>query len=91
MNKNNEKVVTLCSQYFQSGKFFLKAGEYDRALNHFLRVKSADDENIALAIQTVGEAKDEKLSRTLLDFLLGQHDDGQVICPFNFVPDVLPS
>jgi len=41
-------------------------------------VKSADDENIALAIKTVGEAKDEKLSRTLLDFLLGQHDDGQV-------------
>ena len=47
-------------------------------MNHFLRVKSADDENISLAIETVGEAKDEKLSRTLLDFLLGQHDDGQV-------------
>ena len=57
----------------KAGKFFMSAGQYERALRHFLQCHvNEEGENIILAIETVGMAKDERLSRLLLDYLLGQ-------------------
>ena len=60
------------SNWLKAGKFFLSSGHYDRALRHFLQCHVDDSgENIILAIECVGKAKDDKLSRLLLDYLLG--------------------
>ena len=60
------------SNWLKAGKFFLSSGHYDRALRHFLQCHVDDSgENIVLAIECVGKAKDDKLSRLLLDYLLG--------------------
>merc|ERR1712050_644895 len=62
----------------KAGQFFFYCGYYERALQHFLQCHVDEEgQNIILAIETVGRAKDEKLSRILLDYLLGHHDDGQ--------------
>ncbi|XP_060221254.1 WD repeat-containing protein 19 isoform X2 [Meriones unguiculatus] len=62
-------------RHFQAGKFFLLCGQYSRALKHFLKCPSSED-NIAIemAIETVGQAKDELLTNQLIDHLMGESD-----------------
>ncbi|XP_031991730.1 WD repeat-containing protein 19 isoform X1 [Hylobates moloch] len=62
-------------RYLQAGKFFLLCGQYSRALKHFLKCPSSED-NVAIemAIETVGQAKDKLLTNQLIDHLLGEND-----------------
>ena len=48
-----------------------------QAMKHFLKcTPNENDQAINLAIETVGRAEDEKLTNTLLDYLMGE-EDGQ--------------
>uniref|UniRef100_H0X6K1 WD repeat domain 19 n=1 Tax=Otolemur garnettii TaxID=30611 RepID=H0X6K1_OTOGA len=62
-------------RHFQAGKFFLLCGQYSRALKHFLKCPNSED-NVAIemAIETVGQAKDELLTSQLIDHLMGESD-----------------
>ncbi|MCI4395062.1 hypothetical protein PGIGA_G00175990 [Pangasianodon gigas] len=62
-------------KHLLAGKFFRKCGQYSRALKHFLKCPNTDD-NVAIemAIETVGEAKDQALSNQLIDYLMGESD-----------------
>uniref|UniRef100_A0A8C5X1D6 WD repeat-containing protein 19 n=1 Tax=Malurus cyaneus samueli TaxID=2593467 RepID=A0A8C5X1D6_9PASS len=62
-------------KHFQAGKFFLLCGQYGRALKHFMKSPSTED-NLAMemAIETVGRAKDEALTNQLIDYLMGEGD-----------------
>ncbi|KAL7856198.1 hypothetical protein AOLI_G00198020 [Acnodon oligacanthus] len=62
-------------KHLQAGKFFHKCGQYSRALKHFLKCPNSDDSlAIEMAIETVGEAKDEALTNQLIDYLMGEND-----------------
>ncbi|XP_005392043.1 PREDICTED: WD repeat-containing protein 19 [Chinchilla lanigera] len=62
-------------RHFQAGKFFLLCGQYSRALKHFLKCTSSEDNMaIEMAIETVGQAKDELLTSQLIDHLMGEND-----------------
>ena len=66
------------NNYIEAGKFYLRSENYERALKLFLRTPvNASGENILLAIDTVGQARNDKLSRLLLDYLLGHGPDGE--------------
>lgn len=46
-----------------------------QALKHFLKCQHGDTEAaLDLAIETVGQAKSEELTHTLIDFLMGEPD-----------------
>ncbi|KAF4071641.1 hypothetical protein AMELA_G00275630 [Ameiurus melas] len=62
-------------KHLLAGKFFRKCGQYSRALKHFLKCPNTDD-NVAIemAIETIGEAKDQALSNQLIDYLMGESD-----------------
>ena len=56
----------------------MRSENYERALKLFLRTPvNSSGENILLAIDTVGQARNDKLSRLLLDYLLGHGPDGE--------------
>uniref|UniRef100_A0ABI7Z671 WD repeat domain 19 n=1 Tax=Felis catus TaxID=9685 RepID=A0ABI7Z671_FELCA len=62
-------------RHFQAGKFFLLCGQYSRALKHFLKCPSPEENAaIEMAIETVGQAKDELLTSQLIDHLMGESD-----------------
>ncbi|XP_039203284.1 WD repeat-containing protein 19 isoform X1 [Crotalus tigris] len=62
-------------KHFQAGKFFLLCGQYSRALKHFLKSPNTDDNMaIDMAIETVGQAKDEALTDQLINYLMGEND-----------------
>ncbi|XP_015234608.1 PREDICTED: WD repeat-containing protein 19 [Cyprinodon variegatus] len=62
-------------KHFLAGQFFYKCGQYSKALNHFLKCpKTEDNQPIELAIRTVGEAKDNTLTKQLIEYLLGASD-----------------
>ncbi|XP_034967788.2 WD repeat-containing protein 19 isoform X1 [Zootoca vivipara] len=62
-------------KHFQAGRFFLLCGQYARALKHFLKNPNADDTMaIEMAIETVGQAKDEALTNQLINHLMGESD-----------------
>ena len=68
---------------FEAGQFFLKAGQYAKALNHFLicaspgpsgEMRENGESAVDLAIEAVGKAKNESLAHSLIDFLMGDTD-----------------
>lgn len=62
-------------QSLLAGKFFMFAGQYNKALTHLLRCPVSEDGiSIDLAIQTIKSANDEKLTLSLIDFLMGEID-----------------
>ncbi|XP_069058187.1 WD repeat-containing protein 19 isoform X2 [Pleurodeles waltl] len=62
-------------KHFQAGKFFLLCGQHARALKHFLKCPSTEDNAaIEMAIETVGQAKDDLLTNQLIDYLMGESD-----------------
>uniref|UniRef100_A0A1A7WGZ7 WD repeat-containing protein 19 n=1 Tax=Iconisemion striatum TaxID=60296 RepID=A0A1A7WGZ7_9TELE len=61
--------------HLQAGKFFQKCGQYSRALKHFLKCSRTEDNlAIEMAIETVGQAKDNALTNQLIEYLLGESD-----------------
>lgn len=46
-----------------------------QAMKHFLRCSGEDGQAIELAIETVGRANDDQLTRQLIDFLMGETDN----------------
>ncbi|CAB1417131.1 unnamed protein product [Pleuronectes platessa] len=62
-------------KHLQAGKFFQKCGQYSRALRHFLKCSNTDD-NLAveMAIETVGQAKDNSLTNQLIDYRMEESD-----------------
>lgn len=44
-------------------------------MKHFLRCNGEDSQAIELAIETVGRANDDSLTRQLIDFLMGETDN----------------
>ncbi|XP_066931056.1 WD repeat-containing protein 19-like isoform X2 [Clytia hemisphaerica] len=62
-------------KYLLAGKFFMFAGQYQKALSHLLRCPVTENgESVELSIQTVKKANDEKLIMHLIDFLMGELD-----------------
>ncbi|XP_041121208.1 WD repeat-containing protein 19 [Polyodon spathula] len=62
-------------KHLQAGKFFLLCGQHGRALKHFLKCPNTEDSlAIEMAIETVGQAKDEALTNQLIDYLMGESD-----------------
>ncbi|XP_071786835.1 WD repeat-containing protein 19-like isoform X1 [Asterias amurensis] len=62
--------------HLMAGKFFLLCQQYGRALKHFLRCPTTNEDNqaVEMAIETVGRAKDEQLTHQLIDYLMGETD-----------------
>ncbi|XP_005092773.1 WD repeat-containing protein 19 [Aplysia californica] len=60
--------------HFLAGKFFLLSGQYSKAMKHFLKCNAEDGQAIELAIETVGRANDDVLTKQLVDFLMGDVD-----------------
>ncbi|XP_033108550.1 WD repeat-containing protein 19-like isoform X2 [Anneissia japonica] len=62
--------------HFLAGKFFLLCSQYKKALQHFLRCPytSEDSPAVEMAIETVGQAKDDPLTHQLIDYLMGETD-----------------
>lgn len=44
-------------------------------MKHFLKCNGEDSQAIELAIETVGRANDDSLTRQLIDFLMGETDN----------------
>ncbi|XP_043918872.1 WD repeat-containing protein 19 [Protopterus annectens] len=62
-------------KHFLAGKFFLLCGQHARALKHFLKCPNTEDSPaIEMAIETVGQAKEETLTNQLIDYLMGESD-----------------
>ncbi|XP_043548785.1 WD repeat-containing protein 19 isoform X2 [Chiloscyllium plagiosum] len=62
-------------KHFLAGKFFMLCGQYTRALKHFLKCPvSEDGQAIEMAIEAVGQAKDDMLTSQLIDYLMGESD-----------------
>ncbi|KAF9815163.1 hypothetical protein SFRURICE_006727 [Spodoptera frugiperda] len=60
-----------------AGKFFFHAGEYNKAMSHLLRSGGSEEEEneaISIAIDAAAASDDERLSRRLIEFLLGETD-----------------
>ncbi|GFN82173.1 WD repeat-containing protein 19-like [Plakobranchus ocellatus] len=62
------------NNHFLAGKFFLLGGQYSKAMKHFLKCNPEDGQAIELAIETVGRANDDLLTKQLVDFLMGDVD-----------------
>nr|XP_002124215.1 WD repeat-containing protein 19-like [Ciona intestinalis] len=61
--------------HLMAGKFFSLCEEYARALKHYLKCSSDESEkSLDQAIRTVALAKDDNLTRRLIDFLMGETD-----------------
>lgn len=64
--------------------FVIRACCILQALKHFVKCSGEDGQAIELAIETVGRANDESLTRMLIDFLMGETDNVPKVCT---VPD----
>jgi WD repeat-containing protein 19 len=60
-------------QYYEAGKYHFLALHYKEALELFLKCPN-NDKAIELAIETIGEAKNDQLTHELIDFLMGEVD-----------------
>ena len=59
------------SNWGKAGEFFAICGQYHKALKLFLQCGEAEMDQ---AIQVVGKAKNDMLTHTLIDFLMGETD-----------------
>ncbi|XP_072941751.1 WD repeat-containing protein 19 [Epargyreus clarus] len=61
-----------------AGKFYFHAGEYSKAMSHLLKTGGeegeGEDEAISIAIDAAAASDDERLTRRLIEFLLGEAD-----------------
>ena len=63
-------------EHYLAGVFYLRCGDHSKALQHLLIAPTGlvDKDNIALAIETVGQAEDDGLTNQLIGFLMGETD-----------------
>lgn len=79
-NCNNVIVVEIADyfegngNYIEAGRYLFYALKYPEALRMFLQCPSNDEAAIELAINTIGEAKNDSLTHELIDFLMGERD-----------------
>ncbi|XP_041973460.1 WD repeat-containing protein 19 [Aricia agestis] len=58
-----------------AGKFYFHAGEYARSVGHLLKAAAEDeDEAIGIAIDAAAASEDDRLTRKVISFLLGETD-----------------
>ncbi|KAL0883647.1 hypothetical protein ABMA27_015774 [Loxostege sticticalis] len=60
-----------------AGKFYFHAGEYSKAMSHLLKAGGSEEEEneaISVAIDAAAASDDERLTRRLIEFLLGETD-----------------
>ncbi|XP_073967654.1 intraflagellar transport protein Oseg6 [Choristoneura fumiferana] len=60
-----------------AGKFFFHASEYSKAMSHLLKTGGSEEEenaSISIAIDAAAASDDERLTRRLIEFLLGEMD-----------------
>ncbi|XP_049865142.1 WD repeat-containing protein 19 isoform X2 [Pectinophora gossypiella] len=60
-----------------AGKFYFHAGEYSKAMTHLLKTGGSEEEEnegISIAIDAAASSDDERLTRRLIEFLLGETD-----------------
>ncbi|RVE42234.1 hypothetical protein evm_013118 [Chilo suppressalis] len=60
-----------------AGKFYFHAGEYSKAMSHLLKTGGSEEEEneaISVAIDAAAASDDDRLSRRLIEFLLGETD-----------------
>ncbi|XP_060800859.1 WD repeat-containing protein 19 isoform X1 [Amyelois transitella] len=60
-----------------AGKFYFHAGEYNKAMSHLLKTGGSEEEEnegISIAIDAAAASDDERLTRRLIEFLLGETD-----------------
>ncbi|KAI5641884.1 WD repeat-containing protein dyf-2 [Phthorimaea operculella] len=60
-----------------AGKFYFHAGEYSKAMMHLLKAGGSEEEEneaIGIAIDAAAASDDERLTRRLIEFLLGETD-----------------
>ncbi|KAJ2938867.1 hypothetical protein O0L34_g18496 [Tuta absoluta] len=60
-----------------AGKFYFHAGEYSKALMHLLKAGGSEEEEneaIGIAIDAAAASDDDRLTRRLIEFLLGETD-----------------
>ncbi|XP_064075717.1 WD repeat-containing protein 19 [Vanessa tameamea] len=60
-----------------AGKFYFHAGEYNKAMSHLLkagRLEGEENEAITIATDVVAACDDDRLTRRLIEFLLGEVD-----------------
>ncbi|XP_052751599.1 WD repeat-containing protein 19 isoform X2 [Galleria mellonella] len=61
-----------------AGKFYFHAGEYSKAMSHLLKAgggsEEEENEAIGIAIDAAAASDDERLTRRLIEFLLGETD-----------------
>ncbi|CAH2091683.1 unnamed protein product [Euphydryas editha] len=63
--------------YLLAGKFYFHAGEYNKAMTHLLkaaRSEGEENEAVSVAIDVAAACDDERLTRRLIEFLLGEVD-----------------
>ncbi|XP_050681602.1 WD repeat-containing protein 19 [Leptidea sinapis] len=63
--------------HLYAGKFYFHSGDYNKAMSHLLKsggTEEEENEAITIAIDTAAASDDEKLSRRLIEFLLGETD-----------------
>jgi WD repeat-containing protein 19 len=60
--------------FVESGHFYTKAGEHDKALALLLKANDPDNRHIDLAIEVVGKAQSEQLMDKLIDYVMGEVD-----------------
>lgn len=59
------------SNWGEAGRFYAKAGQHHKALRFFLQ---CGEERLNDAVEVVGKARNEMLTHTLIDFLMGETD-----------------
>ncbi|XP_068627634.1 WD repeat-containing protein 19 [Battus philenor] len=60
-----------------AGKFYFHAGEYGKAMSHLLKTggtEQEENEGISIAIDAAAASDDDRLTRRLIEFLLGEAD-----------------
>jgi len=77
--QQHRSTFAMIAQYYEglgnnelAGDFYKVAGQFDKALEKFLKVGS--DEYIGKAVEVVGRARSEALTHKVLDFLMGTED-----------------
>ena len=80
-DKGSEADYRSVAKHFESngnslkaGEFYMKAGMFSKALDLLLKAEDSENQNIDLAIAVVGEAREEKLTRILIDYIMGETD-----------------
>ncbi|XP_076359241.1 WD repeat-containing protein 19-like isoform X2 [Tachypleus tridentatus] len=61
--------------HLMAGKFLHLAGQHRKAVKHLLKVSGSDSSQaIQIAIQAVGAANDEQVTRQVIEYLMGETD-----------------